>query len=35
MDAHFMVDQRARGFIRTFFGFNGTAGESASASLLV
>jgi beta-mannan synthase len=23
---HFAVEQRARSFLRTFFGFNGTAG---------
>jgi beta-mannan synthase len=26
LDMHFAIEQRARGFMRTFFGFNGTAG---------
>ena len=26
LDWHFDVEQRARGFMRTFFGFNGTGG---------
>lgn len=26
LDFHFAVEQRARGFLRTFYGFNGTAG---------